>query len=211
MIVKEFRSRFGSIINNGQGSMKGQIFRLAHLGYFDFPDLFAVIAEFEIILAANGFPVKFGTGVAACNSICQRRDASLAKEVNPRMKVLLAERLAPPGLSLLYQQEGWQIVESNPKEFMAHLADADALIVRSAIRITRELLAAAPNLRVIGRAGVGVDQYRYSSRYRRRRTGHENARRQCRFRRRTHARVNVVAGALHPPGQRIHQVRQVGK
>lgn len=73
------------------------------------------------------------------------------------MKILLGERLAPPGLTLLRQQKNWQIVESNPRDFMAHLGDADALIIRSAIRITRELLAAAPNLRVIGRAGVGVD------------------------------------------------------
>ena len=51
VIVKEFRNRFGSIIANGQGSMKGQIFRIAHLGYFDFADLFAMIAELEIILA----------------------------------------------------------------------------------------------------------------------------------------------------------------
>jgi len=65
VIVKEYRNRFGSIIANGQGSMKGQIFRIAHLGYFDFADLFAVVAELEIILAANGHPVKFGTGVAA--------------------------------------------------------------------------------------------------------------------------------------------------
>jgi aspartate aminotransferase-like enzyme len=65
VIVKEFRSRFGAIIANGQGSMKGQIFRIAHLGYFDFADLFSVIAELEIILAANGYPVKYGTGVAA--------------------------------------------------------------------------------------------------------------------------------------------------
>ncbi len=65
LIVKDFRSRFGAIIANGQGSMKGQIFRIAHLGYFDFADLFAVIAELEIILAAHGYPVKFGTGVAA--------------------------------------------------------------------------------------------------------------------------------------------------
>ncbi len=64
IIVKEFRSRFGSIIANGQGSMKGQIFRIAHLGYFDFADLFAVIAGLEIILKANGHDVKFGSGVA---------------------------------------------------------------------------------------------------------------------------------------------------
>ncbi len=69
VIVKEFRSRFGSIIANGQGSMKGQIFRIAHLGYFDFADLFAVIAGLEIILNANGFPVKYGTGVAAVEEI----------------------------------------------------------------------------------------------------------------------------------------------
>jgi aspartate aminotransferase-like enzyme len=78
VIVKEFRSRFGSIISNGQGSMKGQIFRIAHLGYFDFPDLFGVIAELEIILAAQGLRVKFGTGVAAVQNVYA--DAALAKE-----------------------------------------------------------------------------------------------------------------------------------
>jgi aspartate aminotransferase-like enzyme len=69
VIVKEFRSRFGAIIANGQGSMKGQIFRIAHLGYFDFADLFSVIAALEIILDANGYPVKFGSGVAAVQRV----------------------------------------------------------------------------------------------------------------------------------------------
>jgi aspartate aminotransferase-like enzyme len=69
VIVKEFRNRFGAIIANGQGSMKGQIFRVAHLGYFDFSDLFSMIACLEIILAANGFPVKYGTGVAAVQNV----------------------------------------------------------------------------------------------------------------------------------------------
>jgi len=69
VIVKEFRNRFGAVIANGQGSMKGQIFRIAHLGYFDFADLFAVVAGLEIILQANGFPVEFGSGVAAVQNI----------------------------------------------------------------------------------------------------------------------------------------------
>ncbi len=69
VIVKEFRTRFGSIIANGQGSMKGQIFRVAHLGYFDFADLFAMVAELEIILAANGHAVEFGRGVAAVQRV----------------------------------------------------------------------------------------------------------------------------------------------
>jgi aspartate aminotransferase-like enzyme len=69
VIVKEFRSRFGAIIANGQGTMKGKIFRIAHLGYFDFADLFGVVAELELILAANGHPVKLGTGVAAVQKV----------------------------------------------------------------------------------------------------------------------------------------------
>ena len=78
VIVKDFRDRFGSIINNGQGEMKGQIFRIAHLGYFDFADLFAVIAELEIILASHGFPVTFGRGVAAVQNVYAQ--AALARE-----------------------------------------------------------------------------------------------------------------------------------
>ncbi|HEY2014968.1 MAG TPA: alanine--glyoxylate aminotransferase family protein [Bryobacteraceae bacterium] len=69
VIVKEFKTRFGSIIANGQGSMKGQIFRIAHLGYFDFSDLFAMVAGLEVILNANGYPVKYGTGVAAVQEV----------------------------------------------------------------------------------------------------------------------------------------------
>lgn len=64
VIVKEFRTRFGSIVTNGQGSMKGKIFRLAHIGYFDFADLFSIVAELEIILKANGRKVELGSGVA---------------------------------------------------------------------------------------------------------------------------------------------------
>ncbi len=69
VIVKEFKSRFGAIIANGQGSMKGRIFRIAHLGYFDFADLFAMVAALEIILHANGYPLKFGSGVAAVQEV----------------------------------------------------------------------------------------------------------------------------------------------
>lgn len=78
LIVKEFRNRFGAIIANGQGSMKGKIFRIAHLGYFDFADLFAVIAGLEIILQANGWPVTFGAGVAEAQRIYTEAAAKAA-------------------------------------------------------------------------------------------------------------------------------------
>jgi len=82
VIVKEFRSRFGSIIANGQGSMKGQIFRIAHMGYFDFPDLFAMVAELELILHANGVPVEFGKGVAAVQKVYAERAIATKETVN---------------------------------------------------------------------------------------------------------------------------------
>src|SRR5579863_4947380 len=73
------------------------------------------------------------------------------------MRILIAESLAPAAVKLLQQQPGWEVVVSNPKEYMQHLAGADALIVRSAVTVDKAVLAGAPNLRVIGRAGVGVD------------------------------------------------------
>jgi aspartate aminotransferase-like enzyme len=69
VIVKEFRQRFGAIIANGQGEMKGRIFRIAHLGYFDVADLLAVIAELELILYANGVAIELGAGVAAVQHV----------------------------------------------------------------------------------------------------------------------------------------------
>ena len=73
------------------------------------------------------------------------------------MKILVAEPLAPAGIELLKAQPGWDVVVSDPKHFAEHLADADALLVRSAVKVTEAVLAKAPKLRVIGRAGVGVD------------------------------------------------------
>jgi aspartate aminotransferase-like enzyme len=69
VIVKEFRNRFSAILTGGQGSMRNRIFRIAHLGYFDFPDLFGVIAGLEIILRDLGRPVELGSGVRAVQQV----------------------------------------------------------------------------------------------------------------------------------------------
>jgi D-3-phosphoglycerate dehydrogenase len=73
------------------------------------------------------------------------------------MNILIAEPLSPAGLELLQSQKDWNTIVSNPKEYARHLADADALVVRSSVEVTAEVLAKAPKLRVIGRAGVGID------------------------------------------------------
>jgi D-3-phosphoglycerate dehydrogenase len=73
------------------------------------------------------------------------------------MKILVAEPLAPAALDLLRAQKDWELLVSDPKNYAEHLADCDALVVRSAVKVTKDVLSKAPKLRVIGRAGVGVD------------------------------------------------------
>ncbi|MCX6623918.1 MAG: hydroxyacid dehydrogenase [Acidobacteria bacterium] len=73
------------------------------------------------------------------------------------MKLLVAEPMSPAAIELMKAQADWDVVVSNPKEYTPHLADCEALLVRSAVKVTKEVLEQAPRLRVIGRAGVGVD------------------------------------------------------
>src|SRR6266480_2409145 len=73
------------------------------------------------------------------------------------MNILIAEPVSPAGIELLKSQRDWNVIVSNPKEYAAHLPDADALVVRSAVQVSKEVIEKAPKLRVIGRAGVGVD------------------------------------------------------
>jgi len=75
------------------------------------------------------------------------------------MKVVVAEKISPAGIRSLSEEPGWTIV--GPEEYAKNpaecLQDADALIVRSAVQANQQLLEKAPKLRVIGRAGIGVD------------------------------------------------------
>jgi D-3-phosphoglycerate dehydrogenase len=73
------------------------------------------------------------------------------------MNILIAEPLSPAAIELIQSQAGWDTIVSNPKDYRQHLADADALLVRSGVQVSAEVLRQAPRLRVIGRAGVGVD------------------------------------------------------
>jgi D-3-phosphoglycerate dehydrogenase len=72
------------------------------------------------------------------------------------MKVIVADRISDRGVELL-KQTGWNVVQTTQDTLVGELADADALIVRSATKVTADLMAKALRLRVVGRAGVGVD------------------------------------------------------
>lgn len=73
------------------------------------------------------------------------------------MKIVVAEKIAPAALALLREQEGWVVATPEKDALANELATADALLVRSAVFVDGAMMDKAPKLRVIGRAGVGVD------------------------------------------------------
>jgi len=76
------------------------------------------------------------------------------------MKIVVADELPASALDLLRAEAGWVVDARSgrtPEALAADLADADALLVRSATRVDAQLLAAAPQLRIVARAGTGVD------------------------------------------------------
>jgi len=69
-VVKEVKARFGAVIANGQGEMKGKIFRIAHLGFFDYMDTIALLGALELVAKDTlKLPVTFGQGVAAAQEV----------------------------------------------------------------------------------------------------------------------------------------------
>lgn len=72
-------------------------------------------------------------------------------------KILVADKLSDAAIEMLRAQPDVELILSDPKEFYQHLGEAEALLVRSAAKVTREVIEQAPKLRVIGRAGIGVD------------------------------------------------------
>jgi D-3-phosphoglycerate dehydrogenase len=72
------------------------------------------------------------------------------------MRIVVADPISERGIEIL-RGKGWEVLTPAGEALRDTLATADALIVRSASRVTCELLEAAPRLRVVGRAGVGID------------------------------------------------------
>ena len=69
-IVKRFREQFGAVVANGQAEMKGQLFRIAHIGYYDYMDTVGVLAALEHVTAqATGHAVEFGCAVRAAQEV----------------------------------------------------------------------------------------------------------------------------------------------
>ncbi len=72
------------------------------------------------------------------------------------MKIIVADKISERGIALL-RETGWEIVLPTAAVLPDEITNADGLVVRSATKVSRELLDRAEKLRVVGRAGVGVD------------------------------------------------------
>lgn len=74
-IVKELKTRFAAVVTNGQGEMKGQIFRIAHIGLFDYMDTIALIGALEQVAASTlKLPdFEFGKALVAAQKVYAER------------------------------------------------------------------------------------------------------------------------------------------
>ena len=76
------------------------------------------------------------------------------------MRILVSDNLSELGIGMFAAEEGFQVdvkTGLSPDELREIIGNYDALVIRSATKVTEEVLAAAKNLKVVGRAGIGLD------------------------------------------------------
>ena len=150
-ISDRIRSDFGCVLAPGQGPLKGKVFRIGHFGYFSELDIIRGLAALEMTLERLGYPVKRGAAVASAEGVFQEAAASGCGSSSPRS----------------CRRRVWSSSANGSRSTCARISRAatspaaiapyDALVIRSATRVTAEVLDAAPRLKVVARAGIGVD------------------------------------------------------
>ncbi len=140
LLLRRLRERHNVVLAGGQGPYDGRMLRIGHLGDVSEADIAEALAAIEAELPG-------------------RRVARLMSHSGgARPRVVVADRIAEAGLQALREQTHVEhLAGRSHDQLLAALAKADALLVRSETHVTRELLDAAPQLRVVGRAGAGVD------------------------------------------------------
>jgi aspartate aminotransferase-like enzyme len=76
-ICKRFREQFGAVVANGNAELKGQLFRIAHIGYYDYLDTVGVLAALEHVIAeVTGNTVEFGCAVRAAQGVYAKAETA---------------------------------------------------------------------------------------------------------------------------------------
>ena len=140
-VIRAVAERHTITLEGGRGPLAGKIVRIGHVGYISVEDVVDGLRAVADVMELDG------DAGASCRAGGLR--------VSERQKVLVREPIAEGGLEIL--RERFDVDVTADGDLAEMIGGYDALIVRSATKVTRELIERAERLKVIGRAGVGVD------------------------------------------------------
>ena len=141
------RERHGVTIAGGQGALKGQIFRIGHIGWYDEFDIATALSAVELVLGELGRTDRARRGRDARARGVRRGDEGL--------RVLVREPIAEAGIELLRSHFEVDVDGDSPLDEIVGVYDA--IVIRSATKLTADVIERAERLKMIGRAGVGID------------------------------------------------------
>ena len=125
-LLRHLRDRHGVTLAPGQQHLKGKIFRIGHIGWFDIFDIASALAAVELSLIDSA-----PTSSAALPCRRRSRRSSVRRR---RMRVLVREQIADAGLELLQSKFDVDVDETSPLEDV--IGDYDAIVIRSATKLT---------------------------------------------------------------------------
>ena len=153
--------KLGITANGGQEQLKGRILRIAHCGYFGAFDILTSLSGLEMALSQLGYDVDHGAGVGAAQRVFVEAGvvaAPSALVLEQQYKVLVKEKIADSGVNMLRERFAVDVgIDWTDEELAERIGDYHGILIRSATQLTADLIGRADNLRVIGRAGIGVD------------------------------------------------------
>ena len=209
-VIAAVRDRHGMTLEGGRGPLVGKIVRIGHVGYVDVFDVIAALTALEQAVGrARRRRRARERGRRGPRGLRRRPGPRMSEttvaapprpETSETARVLVREPIADAGIELLRERFDVDV------DFEGDLAETiglyDALIVRSATKVTRELIERGERLKVIGRAGVGVDNVDLDAASERGHRRRERAAVHRHLRRRAHDRAAPRALAEHPAGPR---------
>ena len=148
-LVLALRDRHGITVAGGHGDMATRLFRIGHIGWFDIFDITTALAAVELVLADMGAPIERGVAVT-------RALEAYAEKPSLRVRVLVREPIAEAGIELLRSR--FEVDVDGDSDLAEIIGRYDGIVIRSATKLTADLIEQGrARLKVIGRAGVGVD------------------------------------------------------
>ena len=130
------------------GRAEGRIFRIGHIGWYDVFDIATALAAVELVLGELGAPIERGVAATRALEVFARGGAT-------GLKVLVREPIAAAGVELLRAR--FDVDEDADSPLEEIIGGYDAIVIRSATKLTADVIERAERLKVIGRAGVGID------------------------------------------------------